>query len=221
MRILTSPLVADIRGSIAGTTFKRTAAGAGAQAKRVGHPRDTLATETRHSYLALLNAAWHSFTPAQRNAWSAIYKSHVAAANDKAPRRFQSAEALFLSHNLPRLIFGLALQTTPPTLATTNAQFKPIAALSSSNYFALYFAQDPLLSGEYCFADWTIRVAASTNARKVSFSGHTLYTGPQSGTVFLYLPNTNPPKTSRWLQLRRHSSSRLTSNPTLLHLSPL
>jgi len=213
MRILTSAPVADLHGSVAGITFKRSGAGDAAQSKRSAPPRTTTTTMQRHAFFSSLNTTWHTMTPAQRNAWNLIYISLSASGNNKAPRRFQSAQALFISHNQPRLIFGLAVQITAPTLATTNAPFKQIATLSTGAYFYINFTLDPLLSGEYCFVDWTTRVPASATARKISFSYHYLYTGPIAVPWVLPTAETNPVGTSRWLQLRRHSSSRLTSCP--------
>jgi len=218
MRILAAPIATEILGSIGATTFKRTAAGAVAQVKRTHASRATALTRIRHAYFSTLNAAWHSLTGAQRAAWTSILVSWRSATQNKGPRRFLSAEALFISHNLPRLIFGLAQQTTAVTLAQTNASFHSPFTLAETTYFYIRFDLEPLLSGEYAFFDYSRPFSSSCAARKIPFAYHVLYTGPRSSLTAVYPPDQQPPKTSRWAQLRRHSSSRLTSAKCLVKI---
>jgi hypothetical protein len=165
-------------------------------------------------HLSLLNRTWHTMTPAQRSAWHQIYMAVTHTAQKTKPRRYQSAEALFLSHNIPRLIYGLAVQTTAPTLAGTNASFKNIVRNLSNDWIQVHFEEDALLTGEYAFFQYSIRQPRSHNAPRTWFTNQLLYTGPISTVRSISISPLMTTQHCFWTRIRRHSSSALTSGPT-------
>jgi hypothetical protein len=214
MRLKLGPLVAKIDGSVGGMTFKRVSDGVVAQARSSYARTKRIRAVNQQQYLATLNRTWHALTSAQRNAWNAIRIASDQRSKKTKPPRYSSAEALFLSHNLPRLIYGLAAQTTAPTLAMTNAPFTEIGMITPATILAARFQLDPLLTGEYAFLQWTALQPRSHNSPRCWFTYRKLFTGPISTVVYTSLGFTVGANHCIWLELRRHSSSALTSRVT-------
>jgi len=219
--IIPSSLISDISGSIAGTTFKRTKAGLTAQHKVTRCPRRYSFVAGQREGLTTANRSWHNVTPALRQAWELIRRQINLADGKKNPPRFQNAEALFLSHNIPRVLFGLSVQTAAPTLAAQNMQFKENIVIrhTSPNYVFVQFNEDPLLTGEWCLVQHSRRTLISRKTPINWYPYRLFYTGPQVFRVSLNLPWTPPANTAVWFNVRRISSARLASPPRLIHLT--
>jgi len=214
MRVQMSPLIHQAFGSIGPTTFKRTKAGLVAQSKSTFRQSRRVRRVNQPIFLALLNHTWHTLTAAQRNAWNAIYTAISNTSQKTRLRRYQSAEALFLSHNLPRLIYSLAAQTTAPSLAMTNAPFKNIIRILGNDWMQIHFEEDALLTSEYAFFEYTFRQPRSHNTPRTWFQNRALYTGPISTVRSIAITPVLTTAQCIWTRIRRHSSSALTSWPT-------
>jgi hypothetical protein len=127
-----SPLVAAIRGSIAGTTFRH-AGHSDTTQRRPSSSRHHSATLPQRRAISNLMFAWRTITAAQRATWqrwfNIIKHAHIPfGQGDKIRSRPLSAMSLFMSYNLPRQLYLNSYVATAPTNFTP---YQPVGAVAS------------------------------------------------------------------------------------------
>jgi len=114
-RIIYTGLVTSINGSIAGTTFQRSAYGHTVKKKpNIVNPNRAKQT-ARKQGMQEVAQAWRTLSPAVRAAWSA-YSLAFPVASRLNPSSFLSGHALFLRTNLIRKVDFNTLLTTAPSM---------------------------------------------------------------------------------------------------------
>jgi hypothetical protein len=114
-RIIYSGLVSSINGSIAGTTFQRSAYGHTVKKKaNIVNPNRAKQT-ARKQTMQVVSQQWRALSAATRSAWAA-YALAFPVASRLNPSSFLSGHALFLRTNMIRQLAGQSLFTTAPTM---------------------------------------------------------------------------------------------------------
>jgi hypothetical protein len=119
MALIKSSLLADIRGSIGGTTYSRNRGGSYARNRTVPiNPQSANQTRARSS-LAYWSEAWTTeITQADRNGWNA-YAATVVALNVLGESITYTGQQMFIRSNT---LLSLAGQTEVLTAPTSNVQ---------------------------------------------------------------------------------------------------
>lgn len=118
MALIKSSLLADIRGSIGGTTYSRNRGGSYARNRTVPiNPQSTSQTRAR-SDLAYYSVQWSSLTGDQRVAWNQ-YAETVVAVNVLGESITYTGQQMYVRSNTLLSLANLAAVTIPPP---TNVQ---------------------------------------------------------------------------------------------------
>jgi hypothetical protein len=133
--IITSGLISHIKGSVAGSTFQRSASGLTMRKKPIPVGRGTNAQSTQRNIVAQLNVAWNQLTDAQRLLWATF--SNYTNGIGKTNRQNQSAntgKTQFVAVNAWLLLYGKTLLASP-TLVPPEASIIPYynASFQSDN----------------------------------------------------------------------------------------
>ena len=133
--IITSGLISHIKGSVAGSTFQRSASGLTMRKKPIPVGRGTNAQSNQRNIVAQLNVSWNSLTDAQRLLWASF--SDYTNGIGKTNRQNQSAntgKTQFIAVNAWLLLYGKSLLLSP-TLVPPEAAILPLynASYQSDN----------------------------------------------------------------------------------------
>jgi len=133
--IITSGLISHIKGSIAGSTFQRSASGLTMRKKPLPVGRGTNSQLNQRNIVAQLNVAWNQLTDSQRLQWSSF--SNYTNGTGKTNKQNTSAntgKTQFVAVNSWLLLYGFNLLETP-TLVPPEAAILPYynAAYESDN----------------------------------------------------------------------------------------
>lgn len=129
--IQTSGIVSHITGSIAGTTFQRSASGLTARSKPIQRKSGSNVQNVRRVNLASLTNEWEKMTIEQRNLWSAqaVYANGTAKTNNQ--RNYSNTgRTQFIAVNSWLLLYGKVLIYSP----TINTPPSPIQPYYTTNY---------------------------------------------------------------------------------------
>lgn len=123
--ITTSGLVSDIRGSIAGNTFQRSAGGLTVRKKPMPVGRGSNQQLAQRSIIAQLNFLWNNLSDADRQVWSsfAIFNNGASKTNRQRSTA-NNGKTQFFAVNSWLLIYGKPYIPTP-TIVTPPAQPVP------------------------------------------------------------------------------------------------
>ena len=123
--VQTSGIITHIKGSVAGSTFQRSAAGLTMRKKPIPVGRGTNAQFAQRNIIALLNYYWSNITDAQRQVWSsfAVYTNGVGKTN-KQNASANTGKTQFFAVNSWLLQYGKDVLITP-TIVTPEAQNVP------------------------------------------------------------------------------------------------
>jgi hypothetical protein len=133
--IVTSGLISHIKGSMAGSTFQRSASGLTMRKKPLPVGRGTNSQLNQRNIVAQLNVAWNLLTDAQRLLWASF--SNYTNGQGKTNKQNTSAntgKTQFVAVNSWLLLYGKALLQVP-TLVPPEAAISPLynAAYESNN----------------------------------------------------------------------------------------
>lgn len=131
--IRTSGIVNDIKGSINGSTFQRSAAGLTMRSKPSNVGRGSNAQLNVRNINGQLNFAWSNLTDAQRTQWSSF--ANFTNGIGKTNQRNNSAntgKTQFFAVNFWLLQYGKDILATP-TFVTPEASFTPCPPLFTSS----------------------------------------------------------------------------------------
>lgn len=123
--IITSGLISHIKGSVAGSTFQRSASGLTMRKKPVPVGRGTNAQNNQRNIVAQLNVAWNQLTDAQRLLWASF--SNYTNGIGKTNRQNSSAntgKTQFVAVNSWLLLYNKSLLITP-TLVPPESSILP------------------------------------------------------------------------------------------------
>jgi hypothetical protein len=123
--VQTSGLISDIRGSVGGSTFQRSASGLTMRTKPVPVGRGSNAQQGQRNIIAQLNFLWGSMTVAQRQQWSsfAIFTNGVGKTN-RQRNSANTGKTQFIAVNSWLLIYS-KFPVLSPTIITPNQQAIP------------------------------------------------------------------------------------------------
>jgi hypothetical protein len=209
MRVIPSPLIADARGALGNTVFKRCAQGVVAQSRPRHQPRPCSTARTQKTIMAQLQIAWRGMTIAARQLWDAYAAALRAIAARAANGRWLSGMNVYLSINVQRRFFGLAVQSTPPTLPVANAPWTPAVTKFDPPRAQFRFDLDNLLTAETLLVYRARTRPASLNTPPSSWAYYTTFTGPLTVNTLLYLTPQPAAGDTIWFRCIRISSSRM------------
>lgn len=133
--IITSGLISHIKGSVAGSTFQRSASGLTMRKKPLPVGRGTNSQQGQRNIIAQLNVAWNQLTDAQRLQWSSFanYTNGTGKTN-KQNTSANTGKTQFVAVNSWLLLYGKNLLEVP-TLVPPEAALPPLynAAYESGN----------------------------------------------------------------------------------------
>lgn len=160
-KILFTAIIADIRKSLAGTTFARNRAGAYMRTKTTPVNPQTPFQENRRLILANLTSAWRTLEQEQREAWNAAVVDKPQP-DGFGGTFFLTGHQLFMSVNMNLATVGQSLSETPPefgllldnpiTSFTSNgtATFNvTVTDTVATNWAAIVQATAPLSLGKF------------------------------------------------------------------------
>ena len=112
--IQTGSIVTHIKGSVAGSTFQRSAAGLTMRKKPIPVGRGTNAQFNQRNIIAQLNTYWNVMSDAQRQLWSsfAVFTNGVGKTN-KQNNSANTGKTQFFAVNSWLLLYGKAVVVTP------------------------------------------------------------------------------------------------------------
>ena len=139
MALIKSSLLADIRGSIGGTTYSRNRGGSYARNRTVPINPQSISQTRARSDLAFYSVAWSGLTSAQRLAWNQ-YAETVEALNVLGESITFTGQQMYIRSNTLLQLAGLADVTAAPP---SNVQ---IALVVDSSTTASYDAGDAELT---------------------------------------------------------------------------
>jgi hypothetical protein len=118
-------IVAEMRNSIAGSTFSKNRYGNYVRTKVSPVNPQTTYQQNQRAMLSSLSASWRGLTQAQRDAWSA-YAQNVPRTDIFGDSKILSGQAIYVACNLNLVKAGIAVITSP---GTSNGS--PILALDT------------------------------------------------------------------------------------------
>lgn len=139
MALIKSSLLADIRGSIGGTTYSRNRGGSYARNRTVPINPQSISQTRARSDLAFYSVGWNSLTDNQRAAWNA-YAETVQAINVLGESITYTGQQMYIRSNT---LLNLAGQPAVTAAPASNVQ---IALAVANGTQALYDVSDSELS---------------------------------------------------------------------------
>lgn len=127
--IQTSGLISHIKGSMAGSTFQRSASGLTMRKKPIPVGKGTNQQLAQRNIIAQVNYEWNQLTPAQRTLWASFsnYTNGIGKTN-KQNNSANTGKMQFVAVNSWLLLYGKPL-LSGPTLVPPEAQFVPCPPL--------------------------------------------------------------------------------------------
>lgn len=148
-QIVLGPIVADIAGSIAGTTFQRGPGTHTVRRKPLPTPRGTRFTAPRRTVMSFLVSSWRTLTQVERDAWQSEASAivwHDRFGNVVPGKGYW----LFIRCNLNLFSVDETLRTTPGVLPVFPPMSGLVLDLIVGNKFTLtWSAPDPIGANQY------------------------------------------------------------------------
>ncbi len=128
--IVTSGLVSHIRGSVAGSTFQRSASGLTMRKKPLPVGRGTNSQLNQRNIVAQLNVAWNQLNDGERLQWSSFsnYTNGIGKTN-KQNQSANTGKTQFVAVNSWLLLYGKPLLQVP-TLVPPESPISPYYSAS-------------------------------------------------------------------------------------------
>jgi len=118
-RIIYSPVVTEIKGSIGGMTFQKNASGAIARLKPKKAKTNTQKQKDQQPRTKLLQQYWQNLTLAQKIEWNTFAGNHNKIGLNGQEKKLTGYQ-WFLTINQNRLLFDNAMLSVPPVYEIVN-----------------------------------------------------------------------------------------------------
>lgn len=214
--VIYSPLVADMRGPIGATVFKRTRTGPVAQRRARGRKISTPAQTTIRATVARLAAVWRSLEPGARAKW---IRYAATLRNTFRPERLPGLANpynLFIAYNAPSVALGAGVAEAPPSSVGFNPPMRLTTTFYSLTLIGLNFNIDPLYSGDTCLVYFSRPFRRSQTNPRTWTSQTTRFVGPLSTPQNVTLTRACGFGMDIRVSAVRHSITRLDAIPQII-----
>lgn len=185
-KVLTSPLITDVRQKIGGVVFQATAGGLAVRTQKAKSKTAPTATQnTKANYLTALSAWQTTLGPTDRNAWAIFASAHPQSDVFGNPF-FLSGFDIFMKYNIPALGAAGSIQISPPSsISVTTPSSFAASAVSGTQTLQIDSLSNNPVTGETMVVNCQGRIYPWRGASKVRLSALSKHAAPLSFPVDL------------------------------------